>query len=278
MLTSVERGLSGLYGRLSCDWRLGIDHVYGRVLSIGIGSIPNPVVGEEELEATKELSVVVAVHNAPEEAARCLRSLERFSGAAEIILVDDGSTDARARRLVREYASRNAWQMVRNDKSSWHSGACMSGAALATRPILCLLNSDTVVTQHAWALCVDSLLRDESLKAVGPRTSDGWKSQNDIRARRCRYVWSDPQIFWYAERLYRRNATRAARQIKPFVTGAVLFVRRADWDRVGGFAGCREHVGNDVDLCLKLTAGGGWIGVCDGAYVHHLGGRSAAVS
>lgn len=278
MLGIVERGLFDLYRRLPCHWRAGIGHAYGSLLSIGIGSLPVPVVREEECKATKNLSVVVAVHNAPSETDRCLRSLEQFSGAAEIILVDDGSTDVLACNLVREFATRNGWSMVRNDKSSWHSGACTSGAALARRPILCLLNSDTVVTQHTWSLCVNSLLGDERLKAVGPRTSDGWKSQNDIRARRCRYIWSDAQIFWYAERLHLRYGARAARRIEPFVTGAALFVRKQDWDRVGGFSGCREHVGNDVDLCQKLTADGGWIGVCDGAYVHHLGGRSGGGS
>ena len=275
MFAYLDRQLANVYRRLPISWQGKIEQMYIDLLSFGIGELHDPPMTLEDLKTTQQLSVIVPVHNAPDDTGRCLRSLELFAGEAEVILVDDGSTDPRASEVVRDIAVRNDWKMFRNEKSSFHSGACMSGAEHVTRPIMCLLNSDTVVTQHSWSLCVQALLDHPSLKAVGPRTSDGYTTQNDTRARRCRYVWSDQQIFWYAQRLYQRYSMRPPRTINRFVTGAALFLRREDWTRVGGFNGCRQHIGNDVDLCLKLTAIDGWIGVCDGAYVHHLGGRSA---
>jgi len=90
------------------------------------------------------------------------------------------------------------------------------------------------------------------------------------------FFQNDAQIFCYAQRLYQRYSTLEPRPIQTVVIEAALFVRRTDWDRIRGLDDCRTHFGRDVDLCRELTADGGWVGVCDCAYVHHFGGRSAA--
>jgi len=266
-LRSLPEGIQG-----------AVEKPYGRLLSIGIGEQWNPPISVEEIEATRQLSIIIPVHNAPDETSRCLGSLQRFVGTAEVIVVDDGSTDSRASQAVTAFSDRNGWTAVRNEKGSYHSGACMSGARLATRDVLCLLNSDTVVTQHSWGPCVRALLEMPSLMAVGPVISDGRWAQVDVRARRCRFNWSDAQIWWYAEHLHRRNYASPIQPIELFVGGTALFVRKRDWDRVGGFDNCRAHIGNDVDLCRKLTSNGGWVGVCKNSYVHHLGSRSTTLS
>jgi len=278
VFSALDERLARFGRQLPKSWRREAERIYARLLTLGIGELQDPEVKAEETEATTHLSVILPVHDAPDETNRCLGSLQGFAGKAEVIVVDDGSTDPRASKAVTAFCYRNGWTAVRNEKGSYHSGACMSGAGLATREVLCLLNSDTVVTQHSWAPCVRALLEIPSLMAVGPVISDGRWAQVDIRARRCRFNWSDAQIFWYAERLYARNAKQPTRPVHSFVGGTAFFVRRRDWNRVGGFDGCRAHIGNDVDLCRKLTSNGGWVGVCRNSYVHHLGSRSTILS
>lgn len=58
---------------------------------------------------------------------------------AELIVVDDASTDDSAAVLAREYP---AVRLVRHTRQTGFSGACNSGAAAATQPILFFLNSD----------------------------------------------------------------------------------------------------------------------------------------
>jgi GT2 family glycosyltransferase len=276
MLRRVEDLFVPISRRLPARWQALIKAAYVRVLSIGVGELPDPVLSADEMMATQELSVIVPVFNSPIATERCLRSLGRFAGQAEIILVDDGSTDHRARTVVEAFSGRYSWLSRRNSQNNYHSGACRSGALLASRPILCFLNSDTVVTQRSWSLCVQALHHQPVLMAVGPRLSSGFPAQTDRRAALCRQVWSDARVYWYAERLYQHYHRCVPRYIDSAVSGAALFLRKRDWERVGGFDGCRPHYGNDDDLCVKLTAGGGRIGVCDGAYVHHLGGASAS--
>lgn len=278
MLSWLERPFAGIFQGIPVGWQAVIERAYIRLLSLGIGELPDARPDAAEVEATRALSIIVPVHNAPRETRRCLDALERFAGHAEVILVDDGSTDADARSVVLEYACRNGWKRHRNEAGSYHSGACTDGVRLATRPILCLLNSDTVVTQCAWSLSIRALQKPGGPIAVVPGMSAGPGSQSDVRAWRCRRAWNDATIFAYAAYRRRRFGARSARRARGFLGGAAFFVRRTDWDRVGGFSGCRAHYGNDVDLCAKLVAGGGWLGVCDGDYIHHLAGCSSAAS
>lgn len=274
MLTKSEDFASKIFSGMPICWQGRVKNLAVRTLSIGIGELHYPAMARGEQTAAGQLSVVVPVHNAFQDTSRCLSSLERFCGNAEVILVDDGSTDEETTVVLRRFALRNAWTLVRNAEPRLHSGACGTGAHLATRPILCFLNSDTIVTQHSWALCVKALLNESTFCAVGPRTSAGVRLQTDRRAALCRFFWTDGQIFWYARRLNERYGKMPPREISRYVSGAAIFVRRVDWERVGGFDGCREHYGNDVDLCEKLKALGGRLAVCDGSYIHHLGGRS----
>src|SRR5262249_6153143 len=105
----------------------------------------------EEGEAAALLSLIVAVHDAPRVTTRCLSSLERFGGEAEVVVVDDGSKLDAVQTMLDEACARNGWKLIRHSKAVGHSRASESGVSASTRPYLCLLNSDTVVTPRSWA-------------------------------------------------------------------------------------------------------------------------------
>jgi len=274
MIYQVKRALIDIYLRCPASWRLNIEHIYARMLSIGIRRLYKVEISREELEATRYLSIIVPVHNAPQETERCFRSLERFKGEAEVIIVDDGSMDIKTIRLIDEFVSRKKWSLHRNEQGSGHSRACMDGARLAKREILFFLNSDTMVTHRSWAACVSVLMKNPMIGVVGPRISAGSDEQLDVRAKRCRHLWDDGQILYYAECNYRVYENRKHRLINRFIDGAALAIRRADWEIIGGFFGCRRHFGNDVDLCKKMLERHYMLAVADAAYIHHIGGRS----
>ena len=84
---------------------------------------PGPFfLSKEEQAASAALSVVVPVHDAPEVTRRCLASLERFGGEAEVILVDDGSTLERTHRMLDEFCARNNWKLVRHQTAGAQPG------------------------------------------------------------------------------------------------------------------------------------------------------------
>src|SRR5262249_11181001 len=100
----------------------------------------------EHRAASGSMSIIVPIHDAPLVTKRCLASLERYAAEAEVILVDDASKLPDTIGIIRGFSNRNGWKVIANAKALGHSSATAAGARLATRPYLCLLNSDTVIT------------------------------------------------------------------------------------------------------------------------------------
>src|SRR5215467_14048000 len=136
--------------------------------------LPVNAVFEQPLEhklASASMSIIVPIHDAPEVTKRCLASLERYAAAAEVILVDDASKLSDTIDIIREFSRRNRWKVISNAQAVGHSAASAAGAGLATRPYLCLLNSDTVVTPWCWRPVAEAFETNAAIGVAGPSTS-----------------------------------------------------------------------------------------------------------
>ena len=102
-------------------------HLRAKVLSLGLRPRGPFSLGDEDRQVSARMSVIVAVHDAPETTSRCLRSLEVFGGDAEVIVVDDGSRLESTKNLLAGACSRNGWRLIRNDKPLGHSRASEAG-------------------------------------------------------------------------------------------------------------------------------------------------------
>ena len=168
--------------------------IYARV-GIGLtrtGTFDQP---KDEKEASREMSVIVPILDSPEFLIRCLHSLEMYAPNAEIILVDDGSIMEETMRIIEDFHNKNNWLLVRNDKSVGHSRTCETGARFATRPYICLLNSDTVVTPWSWSAAKHTFETEHRVAVTGPSTSWAFTKQVVPEAKYCRHHWNDCQIF-----------------------------------------------------------------------------------
>src|ERR1700756_5118925 len=119
--------------RLTPEWvRLGYRTARGWFLSLDLGFTGPFPLPEEERKASEAMSVIVAVHDAPLVTHRCLSSLEKFGGNAEIIIVDDGSRQETVKRMLDDFCARNRWRLLRHDKPLGHSRASEAGVAAST--------------------------------------------------------------------------------------------------------------------------------------------------
>ncbi|MCP3919679.1 MAG: glycosyltransferase [bacterium] len=223
--------------------------------------------------ASSKLTVVVPIHDAFDMTARCLSSLRRFGGQAEIVLVDDGSNDERMDEFLSGCAQKYGWKHLRHAEARGHSRACEAGSGAATRPYLCLLNSDTVVTPWSWQAPVDVLDRLDDVAVVGPSTSWASGQQQVERACQCRNYWSDRQIFAFAKQYTSQQEPRAEQEVSE-ATGFAFFVRKAVFDEFGGFHQNLTDYGNETELCHRLRSSGWRIIWTRNAYVHHFGQQS----
>jgi GT2 family glycosyltransferase len=166
----------------------------------------------------------------------------------EIIFVDDGSTDGT-----------RAWlgtlplptRVILNDRNLGFAGACNRGAAAAKGEVLCFLNNDLILLPR-WS---------EPILAVLQRFPDAGLVGN-VQLNAATGAIDHTGIFFThqgkpAHRTDRPWLARLAgwRRVDA-LTGACFAMRRAVWEKLGGFDEGFVNGGEDVDLALRAAAAG----------------------
>lgn len=269
MYEKREQIEKGLYSRSS-------SRVQQRLYSWGLSRRKSFKPTAEQELASASMSIIVAIHDAPSVTKRCLSSLERYARRSEIILVDDGSKLAETTGIVRQFSSRNGWTAIRNDEARGHSAACEAGARVASRPYLCLLNSDTVVTPGCWRAIEVAFDANLRIGIAGPSTSASGNIQTLRLAEYCRFDWNDNQICAFAERQMTARSQPVIVDL-PWADGFAFFIRRSLWQELSGFDPNLPDYGNEIDLC-KRAANLGYRSVwVRNSYIHHLRHQSYAM-
>jgi len=249
-----------------------------RDISVGVLSIGLPRAGEfiqpqREIDASRDMSIVVPVKDAPAITRRCLLSLETFASQAEVIIVDDASELQATVALLDDFCGRNQWAYVRHENSKGHSRSCEAGASIATRPYLCLLNSDTVVTPWSWWAAKDAFESDPNIGVTGTSTSYSGTAQTIGRAKLCRHYWNDSQICAFAKKYIAAVKPRPWVDL-PEVGGFAFFIRRALWKHLGGFDPNLPDYGNECELCRRILKRRIRVVWTQKSYIHHFGAQS----
>jgi N-acetylglucosaminyl-diphospho-decaprenol L-rhamnosyltransferase len=163
-----------------------------------------------------------------------------------------------------------------------------AGANVAAReastPLLLLTNPDARLAQRDFDVLVEALLSDDELAAVGPRllNPDGSPQVNGGAwsgwAREVSRALGVGSLLRAVRAGVRREALRgpgrAALLRRDWLSAAVLLIRRAAFDDVGGFDEDFFLYYEDEDLCRRLRARGWHVGVCARASAEHEVGGS----
>jgi GT2 family glycosyltransferase len=251
----------------------GVREIKGRALSRDFPRHIEFAQSPEDRQASASMSIVVAIHDAPRVTRRCLASLAKFAPESEVILVDDGSNLRETLDLIRSSSIRNGWKVVRHEKSLGHSEACRAGAYLATRPYLCLLNSDTVVTPWCWRRVKEAFEQDQNIGIAGPSTCIAATRQVLSLAENLGAYWNESQICVFADRLLTQNQEPVVIDLE-WVSGFAFFIRHSLWDELGGFDPKLPDYGNEFELCSRVAETGRRVVWIRDSYIHHFGGES----
>jgi GT2 family glycosyltransferase len=229
--------------------------------------------------AGDDIGVVVVTHRSADSIDDCISRLRGADGVAAIRIVDNGSDDATLALLQRHATADPALRFIANPDNPGFAVACNQGAralredGVAVRWLAfvnpdCMVAVDTLarLRAHALAAGCEALVGADLVDELGER---------DAAARR-----RDPD---FAAMLGAPSATRlgvprdAARALQPAdaVSGALMLMPRALFERIGGFdEGYRLHA-EDLDLCRRARAVGALVAVANDVTVVHLRGVSS---
>jgi len=215
------------------------------------------VVGVSERRAP--VSIIILTKDRPGDLKACVRSLlPTLDPDDEILIVDNGTTHPGALAYLADLEARGSATVLRDPRPFNFSALNNLAAARATGEILCFLNNDTEVVSPGWLGRARQLLAWEAVGVVGARLlyPDGRLQHFGV------ILGGGPhRVAVHAHHGLDGTAGGyfgKARLMAEFsaVTAACLFVRRDDFERVGGFSEDLAVAYNDVDLCLKLRQTG----------------------
>ena len=194
------------------------------------------------------VSVVVPVRNGGPALADLIRALEAQTlprDQFEVIVADDGSTDGAADGI----ATPDAWARVDSGPPRNSYAARNRGARLATAPVLAFCDADCRP---------DPTWLEAGLRALETADVVGGHVRFRLVGRATLWALLDIDGYLDQERLLRTEGLSTAN----------VFVRRAMFDRLGGFDASLPS-GGDVDFARRCRAVGGQIVFAANAVVAH---------
>ncbi len=197
------------------------------------------------------VSLVIPIHDKLELTKTCLASLllQRGDIAFEVIVVDDASSDASFEFL----SGIKGLRVFRMPEQSGYVLACNHGAKHARSEMLVFLNNDTVVQKDWLENLLDTFIEFPDTGICGAKLLyPNGRLQEAGGA-----VFRDGSV-WNIGRFEQADNPRFnyVREVD-YVSGAVLAIRKNQFDRLGGFD---PHFApgyfEDTDLAMRVRASG----------------------
>ncbi len=221
-----------------------------------------------------DIAVVIVTYRSAETIVECLRRLRAAEGVAEIRVVDNGSDDGTL-ELVQRIALQDArLRFIANPDNPGFAVACNQGARDSAAPWLAFVNPDCLVEPdalarlraHARGCAREPLLGADLVDEQGVRDGAARRRDPDFAA-----MLRSPA----ARRLDIAVDPAATLQVVPAISGAVMFMPRALFERIGGFdQGYRLHA-EDLDLCRRAREAGAFLAVANDVPIVHVRGVSS---
>ncbi|MDN5346503.1 MAG: hypothetical protein PWP65_67 [Clostridia bacterium] len=207
-------------------------------------------------------SIIIPVLNQWPYTRLCLESIERFTPEAhEIIIVDNGSTDATPEKLKR----RQGVRLICLGKNHGFAAAVNRGLAVARGNYLLLLNNDVVVTPRWLSNMLAGLEVKPRAGLVGPRSNYvGGRQLLPVRYQNLEEMIAFARDF---------NSPDLNRWFQvEMLVGFCLLFKREVLERVG-YLDERFWPGNfeDNDYSLRARLAGYELWCAGDVFVHHFG-------
>lgn len=238
------------------------------------------------MTAPPDVSICILTRNQPELLRQCVASCvaeaARDGFRAELIIIDNASTDGGPQRVASLFPN---VQVIRSEKNLGFAVANNQAIRVSRGRAVLVLNDDAVLREGSLAMMLHKLDSDPRIAAVGPKllNPDGSLQRGftnrrfpHLRGLLCGFLGLNPPLEKHA--LTRDLLTHSKDPNRSGETdhlaGACLLLRCKALDAVGLFHQGFYFFFEDTDLCYRLQEAGWKIFYVSEAQVTHYGSAS----
>ncbi len=199
-----------------------------------------------------KLSIIIVSYNVSYFLEQCLLSVHEACKniTAEIIVVDNNSTDETCEMLAKKFAT---VKLVSNNNNVGFSKANNQGVEKATGEYVLILNPDTVVAEDTFDKILHFADKQKNLGALGVKMVDGTGSFLPESKRNVPTVRiANQKIRGNSENYYANQLSVNENAEVEILTGAFMLLKRKRYQSIGGFDEDYFMYGEDIDLSYKL--------------------------
>jgi GT2 family glycosyltransferase len=182
------------------------------------------------METPRNASVVIATRNRNEELRNAIESVLAQTIPAEVLVIDDGSTDATSEMVSSRFPQ---VRLIRHRKSRGYIARRNEGARLAAGDVVFSIDDDATFSSPC---TLEHTLREFDNPRIG--------------------AIAIPHLDTLSERLVNAPAPDADVWCLAHYTGTSHAVRRSVFLQLGGYREEMVHQGEEGDFCLRLLAAG----------------------
>jgi N-acetylglucosaminyl-diphospho-decaprenol L-rhamnosyltransferase len=222
-----------------------------------------------------KLSVVIPTFNTAEMTLVCCASvMASLPADAEVIVVDDASSDDTVRQIRDGFPE---IVVLRQPRNRGFSSSANLGAAASRGELIVLLNSDTRVAPGTFDAFIDAFDRDRAMGVAGAQLVNADGSPQWSAGPVPTVPWLLVMVSGAASLLqpFRRGRGSTGRDVG-WVSGAAMMFRRRTWDVAGPFREDVRFYAQDLDFCVRARRGGWAIRFLKDVRVEHRHGATIA--
>ena len=229
-------------------------------------------------------SVIITAADSGDDLAACVERVAASSTPVEIIVSDNASADGSVDAVQACWKNDERVRIVRNSANLGFGTACNRGAAVARGDVLLMLNPDCLVEVDTIKILRERLASDSTIGAVGAIIVDENGRYEPASRRRDPFLRRALTTMFGLDRFESRSSSFAganiasppdsATDVVDAVSGALMMIPRALFQKIGGFdEGYFLHC-EDLDLCRRVRDAGSKVVCVDERVVHAKGTSS----
>ncbi|MFW5885302.1 MAG: glycosyltransferase family 2 protein [Patescibacteria group bacterium] len=213
-------------------------------------------------EEKPEVGIVMPVYNKYNYTKKCLDGIFFTSEKTsfEVVVIDNASTDETRENLQKD----ERIKYIANQENLGFAKACNQGARESKARFILFLNNDMEPLPGWLDNLVEEIKKDDSIAIAGSKLLYG---DGTIQHAGIAFDEKGPYHIYRKEKREKPYVNK--QRFLQGVTGASLLIRRAVFEKIGGFDEGFINGYEDVDLCLRVAKSGKKILYCPKSELYH---------